>query len=82
MLGALLLISANWCAGLAWIAAVALDAAVRIRYEEPAMAARFGEAYLDYRRRTGRLLPRLSAAGPNTSVTAPKAIFKEGSHAD
>jgi len=58
ILGALLPLSANWCVGLSWIASVALDAAVRIRYEERAMADRFGEAYLEYTRRTGRLLPR------------------------
>jgi len=58
ILGALLPLSANGCLGLSWIASVALEASIRIRYEEQAMAGRFGEAYLEYMRRTGRLLPR------------------------
>jgi protein-S-isoprenylcysteine O-methyltransferase Ste14 len=59
ILGALLLISANWSVGISWIASVALDAAVRIRYEERAMTDRFGEEYIEYRKRTGRLFPKL-----------------------
>jgi protein-S-isoprenylcysteine O-methyltransferase Ste14 len=58
ILGGLLPLSANACLGLSWIASVALDASIRIRYEERAMADRFGEPYLEYMRRTGRLLPR------------------------
>jgi protein-S-isoprenylcysteine O-methyltransferase Ste14 len=58
ILGALLPLSANGCLGLSWIASVALDASVRIRYEERAMEDRFGAAYLEYTRRTGRLIPR------------------------
>jgi protein-S-isoprenylcysteine O-methyltransferase Ste14 len=59
ILGSTLLITANWLAGGLWIAATGLDAAHRIRYEERAMRLRFGEAYRDYQRRTGRLTPRL-----------------------
>jgi len=59
ILGALLPLSANACLGLTWIVSVALDAFIRIRYEERAMADRFGGAYLEYMRRTVRLLPRL-----------------------
>jgi len=59
ILGALLLISANWSVGFSWIASVALDAAVRIRYRERAMTDRFGEEYIEYRKRTGSLFPRL-----------------------
>lgn len=35
-----------------------------IRYEERLMEWRFGDAWRRYARRTGRFLPRLSAAGP------------------
>jgi protein-S-isoprenylcysteine O-methyltransferase Ste14 len=59
ILGSTLLISANALVGLAWIGSVGIDAAVRIRYEETRMSARFGEAYLAYGARTGRLIPRL-----------------------
>lgn len=59
ILGSTLLITANWLVGCLWIAATALDAAYRIRYEERAMLLRFGEEYRDYQRRTGRLVPRL-----------------------
>jgi protein-S-isoprenylcysteine O-methyltransferase Ste14 len=33
--------------------------AVRMRHEGPVMAGRFGEAHLEYRKKTGRLLPGL-----------------------
>jgi protein-S-isoprenylcysteine O-methyltransferase Ste14 len=59
ILGSTLLISANWLVGVSWIALVALDGAVRIRYEEQAMLRRFGQEYREYERRTGRLFPRL-----------------------
>jgi protein-S-isoprenylcysteine O-methyltransferase Ste14 len=59
ILGSTLLISANWLVGLSWIASVAIDTAVRIRYEEALMSARFGDEYRAYAGRTGRLLPRL-----------------------
>ena len=59
ILGSTLLISANWFIGGAWIAATAMDIFSRIRYEEEKMGLRFGDAYRDYTKRTGRLLPRL-----------------------
>jgi protein-S-isoprenylcysteine O-methyltransferase Ste14 len=59
ILGSTLLISANWLVGLLWIASVGLDTAIRIRYEEAMMGARFGDEYRAYAARTGRLFPRL-----------------------
>jgi protein-S-isoprenylcysteine O-methyltransferase Ste14 len=59
ILGSTLLISANALVGLAWIGSVAIDAVVRIRYEETRMSARFGDEYRLYTSRTGRLFPRL-----------------------
>ena len=59
ILGSLLLISANWLVGLAWVISVSVDGAIRIRYEERVMADRFGDRYREYMRRTGRILPRL-----------------------
>ena len=58
ILGSTLLISSNWLAGGAWISSVALDGAVRMRYEEQAMLQRFGAEYQEYKRRTGAILPR------------------------
>ena len=59
ILGSTLLITANGLIGLLWILSVGIDAAVRIRYEESLMSARFGDDYQAYAARTGRLLPRL-----------------------
>lgn len=59
ILGSTLLITANWLVGLSWIGSVAIDAGVRIRYEERRMGERFGEAYRAYAARTGRLLPKM-----------------------
>ena len=59
ILGSTLLISANWLVGLLWLASVGIDTAVRIRYEEARIGARFDDEYRDYAARTGRLVPRL-----------------------
>jgi protein-S-isoprenylcysteine O-methyltransferase Ste14 len=59
ILDSLLLISANWCVGGLWIALTSLDCASRMKMEEAMMVRRFGEPYLAYMRRTGRLFPRL-----------------------
>ena len=48
----------NLIAGLAGICAVALIWIVRVPAEERMMRDRFGEAYSEYIRRTGKLLPR------------------------
>jgi protein-S-isoprenylcysteine O-methyltransferase Ste14 len=58
ILGATLLITANWLVGGLWIAAVGSDGLIRIRYEEAAMLKKFGEDYVDYQRKTGLILPR------------------------
>jgi protein-S-isoprenylcysteine O-methyltransferase Ste14 len=58
ILGSTLLISANWLVGLCWIVSVAIESGVRMGYEERAMREQFGDAYREYERRTGRLIPR------------------------
>lgn len=57
---ALFLVSANWGVGLAWLAGLTLVIGPRVRREEAAMTARFGNDYRTYMRRTGRFLPRFS----------------------
>jgi protein-S-isoprenylcysteine O-methyltransferase Ste14 len=59
ILGSTLLISANWLVGGTWIASWALAAADRISYEERALEEHFGGAFVGYRERTGRLVPRV-----------------------
>ena len=59
ILSAPLFITANWLIGLAWIGATALEVASRVRFEEALLAETFGAEYQDYRRHTGRLLPRI-----------------------
>lgn len=54
------LIAANWFILVTGIAVFTL-LALRSRVEEEQLAARFGEAYHAYRRRTGRFVPRLRA---------------------
>ena len=52
------LIAANWFIFISGVVVLSL-LALRSRVEEEQLAARFGDAYLDYRRRTGRFLPKL-----------------------
>ena len=59
ILGATLLISANWLIGLAWIGMTLLEVASRIGFEENLMLEYFGDQYREYRKRTGRLLPKI-----------------------
>jgi protein-S-isoprenylcysteine O-methyltransferase Ste14 len=59
ILGSPLFITLNWLVGLLWIAAISMDAYVRIRYEESAMLRQFGDEYREYQRRTGLLIPGL-----------------------
>jgi protein-S-isoprenylcysteine O-methyltransferase Ste14 len=54
-----LLLSANWLVGGSWLALHGVQFAGRIPLEEDQMVQRFGEAYRQYMRTTGRLLPRL-----------------------
>lgn len=53
------LVLPNWLAGPAYLAAVALMVAGRLRREEQMMAEMFGADYEAYRRRTERLIPGL-----------------------
>ena len=57
------LASGNWMVGGLPLAALLLLVALRLPDEEAMLAGRFGSNYADYRRRTGALFPRLSAAG-------------------
>ena len=54
------LVAANWFMLAAGAVVFAL-LALRSRVEEEQLAARFGDAYREYQKRTGRFLPRLSA---------------------
>ena len=53
------LLLANWIAGFAGLASVALLVLVRVPGEERMMIEQFGDDYRDYMRRTGGVLPRL-----------------------
>ena len=53
------LVTSNWFVSLTATATVAL-LMVRTRTEEEKLVERFGDAYLDYRERTGQFLPRVS----------------------
>ena len=55
-----LLLSANWLVGGSWLLMHAWQFAHRIPLEERLMVEQFGDAYRQYMRRTGRLLPRLA----------------------
>ena len=52
------LVAANWFILVTGIAVFAL-LAIRSRVEEEQLALRFGDAYREYRNRTGRFLPKL-----------------------
>ncbi len=56
---AVLLCSANWLVGGSWLAMHAWQFVGRIPLEEDLMVQQFGDAYRDYMRQTGRLLPKL-----------------------
>ena len=60
---ALLLLSANWFIGGVPLVAFTLIVVTRLNNEERVMAEKFGPAYMDYMRRTGRFLPRLKGMG-------------------
>jgi protein-S-isoprenylcysteine O-methyltransferase Ste14 len=59
ILGSMLLISANWLIGLAWMGMTIMEVASRIGFEESLMREYFGDEYREYMKKTGRLLPRL-----------------------
>lgn len=53
------LLTENWLIGGVFIGALTLIISLRIRNEEATMVDKFGEAYRQYMRRTGRFIPRL-----------------------
>lgn len=57
ILGSTVLVTANWFIGSTWIMMMVLDIRSRIEIEEQLMIARYGDQYLDYMSRTGRILP-------------------------
>lgn len=61
--GAALLLSANWLLGGCWLVMHGWQFALRIPLEEKLMAEQFGDAYRQYARATGRLIPRLRHRG-------------------
>lgn len=72
ILGSILLISANWLVGLAWIGMTVVEIASRIGYEEDLMVEYFGDNYREYMKRTGRLLPLLPRTRSATVKASPK----------
>ena len=59
ILGSPLLITGNLILGLSWLGMTAIDIKGRVAFEEAALVDHFGEAYQDYQRRSGALLPWL-----------------------
>jgi protein-S-isoprenylcysteine O-methyltransferase Ste14 len=68
ILGSILLISANWFIGLAWLGMTVLEVTSRIGFEESLMLEYFGDQYREYMKRTGRLLPLLLSPSSTTSA--------------
>lgn len=60
ILGSILFISSNWLIGLCWLTMTVIEVVSRIGFEESLMIEFFGDRYLEYMRRTGRLLPKLN----------------------
>jgi protein-S-isoprenylcysteine O-methyltransferase Ste14 len=58
-----LLLSANWLVGGSWLVMCAWQFALRIPLEENLMTEQFGDAYRQYTRTTGRLIPRIRHRG-------------------
>jgi len=59
ILGSTLFISSNWLIGFAWLGMTLLEIVSRIGFEEALMLEYFGNQYLEYMQRTGRLLPKI-----------------------
>jgi len=59
LLTAISLLTANWFIGLMTLLAIVMIALVVIPREEANLIETFGDAYRTYKKRTGRLLPRL-----------------------
>ena len=60
ILGSTIFISANWLIGLCWAGMVTLEAFSRIGFEESLLIEFFGDQYLEYMKKTGRLLPKIN----------------------
>ena len=58
-----LLLSANWLVGGIWLVMCVWQFALRIPLEEKLMTEQFGDAYRQYARTTGRLIPRILHRG-------------------
>ena len=58
-----LLLSAKWLVGGIWLLMHGWQFALRIPLEEKLMTEQFGDAYREYARTTGRLIPRLLRPG-------------------
>jgi protein-S-isoprenylcysteine O-methyltransferase Ste14 len=59
ILGSTLFISSNWLIGLAWAGMAVIEITSRIGFEETLMLEFFGDQYLEYMKKTGRLLPKI-----------------------
>ena len=51
------LLTSNWFIGVTWLTGLTVIIALRVKREENMMADRFGDAYRDYMRHTGRFVP-------------------------
>jgi protein-S-isoprenylcysteine O-methyltransferase Ste14 len=51
------LLTSNWFIGVTWLTGLTAIIVLRVRREESMMADRFGDAYRDYLRHTGRFVP-------------------------
>jgi protein-S-isoprenylcysteine O-methyltransferase Ste14 len=58
-----LLLSANWLVGGSWLVMCVWQFALRIPLEENLMTEQFGDAYRQYTRTSGRLIPRILHRG-------------------
>ena len=58
---AVFLLTSNWFIGATWLTILTIIIALRVKREETMMADRFGDAYRDYMRRTGRFFPAIRA---------------------
>jgi protein-S-isoprenylcysteine O-methyltransferase Ste14 len=52
------LMTTNWFIGITWLAGLTVIIALRVDREEQMMTGRFGTQYLEYKKRTGKYLPR------------------------
>lgn len=64
------LMAASWLILLLTALALVLDRFAVVPPEEEALVARFGDAYREYRARTGRLLPRFGRAAASAREEA------------